>query len=72
MSPPPSRGGTNAIARAGASSQSVTTQELALEGRQDGYESGLLSSLEVLDAARDLFGERRDLARARYEVSSTA
>ena len=52
--------------------EGIGKMKAALEGRQDGYESGLLSSLEVLDAARDLFGERRDLARARYEVSSTA
>ena len=56
-----------AIHRAAAFGQSVAAQELALQARRDGYESGLFSSVEVLDGVRQLFVARRDYARARYD-----
>ena len=60
-------GVTRAIGRVEALNQAVASQELALEARQDGFKSGKFSSLEVLDAERDLFQARRDFARAHYD-----
>lgn len=57
----------SAIGRVEALQQSVTALELALDGRQKGFRSGLFSSLEVLDGVRDLFLSRRDHAQARYD-----
>ncbi len=60
-------GVTRTIGKAGALHQAVTAMELALEGKEEGFRTGLFSSLDVLDAERDLFQARRDYARARYE-----
>jgi outer membrane protein len=47
--------------------QSVISQESALEGKEQGYKSGLFTILPVLDAQRDLYLARRDYAQARYD-----
>jgi outer membrane protein len=60
-------GVTRTIGKVGALHQAVIAQELALEGKEDGFRTGVNSSLDVLDAERDLFQARRDYARARYE-----
>ncbi|MBT7596730.1 MAG: TolC family outer membrane protein [Gemmatimonadetes bacterium] len=57
----------SAIGRVEALQQSVAALELALDGRQKGFRSGLFPSLDVLDGVRDLFRSRRDYARARYD-----
>jgi outer membrane protein len=41
--------------------------ESALAGRKRGYESGVDTLLEVLNAERELFSTRRDLAASRYD-----
>jgi len=56
-----------AISRSKALSQAVDAQMLALNARQEGYNSGRFSVVEVLDAERNLFEARRDHARARYD-----
>ncbi len=60
-------GVTRAISRVAALEQAVRSQGLALEARQEGFRSGIVSIVAVLDAERDLFETRRDHARARYE-----
>ena len=57
----------SAIGRVEALQQSVAALELALQGRQKGFRSGLFPSLDVLDGVRDLFFSRRDYAQARYD-----
>jgi len=46
--------------------QSVVSHRLALEAKQEGYLSGLFTSLNVLDAERDLSLVSIDYAKARY------
>jgi outer membrane protein len=47
--------------------QSVVAQERALESRELGLQSGLITLLPVLDAQRDLYLARRDYAQSRYD-----
>lgn len=47
--------------------QSVIAQASALEAKDQGFKSGLLTLLPVLDAQRDLFLARRDYAQSRYD-----
>jgi len=47
--------------------QSVVSQESALDAKDQGYRSGLLTLLPVLDAQRDLYLAKRDYAQARYD-----
>jgi len=47
--------------------QAVTASESALEGKVKGYEAGLNSNIEVLDAQRDLYRAKRDYAQSRYD-----
>lgn len=47
--------------------QSVFSQQSALAAKEEGYRAGLSTVLPVLDAQRDLFLARRDLAQARYD-----
>lgn len=61
------QGVISAISRVEALEASVRSQESALEGRQQGYRSGVNTLLEVLDTERELFQTRRDYLRARYE-----
>lgn len=57
----------SAIQRVAALKESVTSQQLALDGKTEGYRAGLYTSLAVLDAQRDLYQARQEYARARYE-----
>jgi len=61
------QGVISAISRVDALQASVRSQESALEGRRQGYRSGVNTLLEVLDTERELFATRRDYLRARYE-----
>jgi len=47
--------------------QAVTASESALEGKVKGFEAGLNSNIEVLDAQRDLFLAKRNYAQSRYD-----
>jgi outer membrane protein len=47
--------------------QSVISQQSALQAKEEGYKSGLLTLLPVLDAQRDLYLARRDFAQSRYD-----
>ncbi len=44
----------------------VKAAENALQARQQSFESGLSTNIEVLDATRDLYSAQRDLLRSRY------
>jgi len=50
-----------------ALAQAVTASESALEGKQKGFEAGLNSNIDVLDAQRDLFRAKRDYYQSRYD-----
>lgn len=57
----------SAITQVNALGQAVESQQLALEAKQEGYRSGLFTSLAVLDAERDLFNAKMEFSRARYD-----
>ncbi|MBQ0721034.1 MAG: TolC family outer membrane protein [Gammaproteobacteria bacterium] len=54
------------ISKVEALQKSVEAYELAAAAKSIGFESGLVNSLTVLDAERDLFFARSEYARARY------
>jgi len=56
-----------AISRAAALEQSLKAQKLVVEAKQEGFSSGLHTSLAVLDAQRDLYRTRKEYAEARYD-----
>lgn len=56
-----------AITRIEALAQAVLSQRSALEAKQEGYRSGLFTSLAVLDAERDLYLAMNEVAQARYD-----
>ena len=47
--------------------QVVKSREVALTGTKKGYEAGLRSNVDVLDAQQKLFASQRNLAKARYQ-----
>ncbi len=57
----------SAISRSDALKQSVEAQKIALEAKREGFESGLNTSLMVMDAERDYHYAKRDYAAARYD-----
>lgn len=59
-------GVNTALKKVEALQQSVVSNRLALEAKQEGYLSGLFTSLNVLDAERDLSLVSIDYAKARY------
>lgn len=61
------QGAASGAARVGALMQAVTAAGRAFDAKRQGFEAGINSNLDVLDAARELFRARRDLAAARYE-----
>jgi outer membrane protein len=61
------KGIINAIERVKAREKEVEAQEAVLKLKQAGYRANLFTSLIVLDAERDLYSAKRDLAKARYE-----
>lgn len=56
-----------AIESTAALRQSVISSRIALEGKQEGFKAGLLPSLAVLDAVRDLHRARQEYAKAQYD-----
>ena len=56
-----------AISRVESLQKSIESQQLVLETKQNGFESGLFTSLAVLDAGRDLYLYKKDHAKARYD-----
>jgi outer membrane protein len=56
-----------AKSRAEALEKSIEAQTYVLEAKQQGYRSGIYTSLAVLDASRDLYLLRRDFAQSRYD-----
>jgi len=61
------QGVTSGITRVEALWQTVFSQEAALADKEERMRAGLATGLEVLDARRDLFLARSDLAQARYD-----
>jgi protease secretion system outer membrane protein len=55
------------IAQIHAYEQAVKSQEIALTGTQKGFQAGLRSNVDVLEAQRKLLSSRRDLAKSRYQ-----
>ena len=56
-----------ALNRVEALHQSVASNQSALEAKQEGFLSGLYTSLAVLDAERDLYLTKQEYAKARYQ-----
>ncbi|PWN54589.1 hypothetical protein DEH80_16650 [Abyssibacter profundi] len=55
------------ISRVKALGQAVKSSQTALEASEAGYRVGTRTSVDVLDAQRELYAARRDYARARYD-----
>ena len=62
----------SAIARVGALRQAVISSQSALDAVDAGFQVGTRTSVDVLDAQRDLFQARNDLAAARYDYIRNA
>ena len=62
----------SAIARVGALTQAVVSSQSALDAVEAGFQVGTRTSVDVLDAQRDLFQARNDLAAARYDYIRNA
>ncbi len=56
---------TNGQAKVAAYEKAVGSSEVALEGTRQGLRAGIRTNLDVLDAQRQVFQARRDLAQAR-------
>jgi outer membrane protein len=61
------QGIVTAMARERALRESLRASERIAESRQVGFESGVIPLLDLLDAERDLFFARSELASARYD-----
>lgn len=61
------QGTISGLSLVGALTQSVTSQQSALEGKEEGFKAGVFPLLPVLDAQRDLFIAKRDYAQSRYD-----
>ena len=59
-------GVNSGISRVNALEQAVRSSETAAEAIEAGFQVGTRTSVDVLDAQRDLFRARRDLSEARY------
>lgn len=57
---------TSGASRVNALKQAVVASQSALEAKQTGFEAGINTNLQVLDAQRDLYQARRDYAQSRY------
>ena len=62
----------SAIARVDALRQAVVSSQSALDAVDAGFQVGTRTSVDVLDAQRDLFQARNDLAAARYDYIRNA
>lgn len=60
-------GVVNAVKRVTALNKAVAAQQATLDLRRAAYQSGLETALSVLDAERDFYSARRDLAQAKYD-----
>ena len=60
-------GVVSGASRVRAPRQSVIAAESAVEAKREGFEAGINTNLEVLDAQRDFFISATDLLRARYD-----
>lgn len=58
---------TTRIRQVEAFQQAVIASESALESKQEGFDVGLNTNIDVLDAQRDLFRAQRDYLRSRYD-----
>ncbi len=59
-------GVASGAARVQALRQSVTAGQSALDAKTEGFQAGINTSIDVLDATRDLYRAKRDYAQARY------
>ena len=57
----------NGVARVRALEQARSSNERALESTVIGYERGVRSGVDVLNAQRELFRTRLDLSQSRYD-----
>lgn len=55
------------VSRVKALQQAVVSNQQALESTQAGYEVGTRTTVDVLNARRNLFSARRDYAQSRYQ-----
>ncbi len=60
------RGVISGVSRVGALAQAVVSTESALEAIEAGFQVGTRTTVDVLNAQRDLFRAKRDFAQARY------
>ncbi|MEQ6340108.1 MAG: TolC family outer membrane protein [Gammaproteobacteria bacterium] len=58
---------TSSISRVGALKQAVVSNQSALDATEAGMQVGTRTTIDVLNAQRDLFRAKRDLSRARYD-----
>ena len=63
------RGVVSGRVRVAALDKSVLAFDSARRLKDEGYKAGVSTVLAVLDAERDLYAARRDLAQARYDVA---
>jgi len=61
------RGVTASIVRVQALKQAVISNQSALDATEAGYEVGTRTSVDVLNARRELFRAQRDYAQSRYD-----
>ena len=61
------RGVTASIVRVQALRQAVVSNQSALDATEAGYEVGTRTSVDVLNARRELFRAQRDYAQSRYD-----
>jgi protease secretion system outer membrane protein len=57
----------SSIAQIHAYEQAVKSGEIALKGTKKGFEAGLRTNMDVLDAEQKLLSSRRNLAKSRYQ-----
>jgi outer membrane protein len=61
------RGVLSGISQVQALQQAVVSQQTALEATQAGFEVGTRTTVDVVTQERQLFGAKRDYAKARYD-----
>jgi len=54
------------VSRVKALAQAVIAGESALEAKKIGFEAGIETNIDLLNAQRDLYGSKRDYAQSRY------
>jgi outer membrane protein len=61
------RGITTSISRVGALNTAVNSSEIALKATEAGYEVGVRTLVEVLNEQQNLYRDKRDYSRIRYD-----